>query len=214
MDLPFTEAEFFEVFAAYNQAIWPFQLVLTAAAVAMVMLVLAAPARAGRVVSLGLAALWMWMALGYHLAYFWSINPAAPVFAAISLGAAGAFLWQGILRQSLRFRPGMNATKSLGLVVTIFALAGYPVVCELLGQHYPAAPSFGLPCPTTIFTFGVLLMAVRPVPGWVLAGPIAWALIGSGAAFLLGVPQDLVLLLMAALGGYMLWRDRSAFIRT
>ena len=161
MDLPFTEAEFFEVFAAYNQAVWPMQFGLTAAAISMVLLVVLAPVRGGRLVSFGLAALWMWMALGYHLAFFWSINPAAPVFAVISLGAAGAFLWQGGLRQSLRFEPGMNATKGLGLVVTIFALVGYPVVCELLGQHYPAAPSFGLPCPTTIFTFGVLLMAAR-----------------------------------------------------
>lgn len=29
-----------------------------------------------------------------------------------------------------------------------------------LGDGYPLSPTFGLPCPTTIFTFGIFLLAV------------------------------------------------------
>src|SRR5665647_2806931 len=80
---------------------------------------------------------------------------------------------------------------------------------DRLGHHYPAAPTFGLPCPTTIFTFGVLLMAARPLPWLVLVAPMVWAAIGAAAAFSLGVTQDIGLLVMMVLGGYMLLSNQS-----
>lgn len=72
-----------------------------------------------------------------------------------------------------------------------------------MGHRYPATPSFGLPCPITIFTFGVLLMASAKLPKGLLAGPLVWALVGSSAAFALGVWQDLALVLVAGLGVYL-----------
>lgn len=65
-----------------------------------------------------------------------------------------------------------------------------------------------MPCPTTIFTFGILLMARAPVPGVVLVAPMLWAAIGAVAAFSLGVTQDLALLAMLLLVGYMLFGHR------
>jgi hypothetical protein len=204
MDMPFTRAQFFEAFAAYNEAIWPLQLVLNVVAVAMGVYLIRRPQRAGRTISLGLALLWLWLATGYHLAFFWAINPAAPVFAAVSLAAAAAFVWLGVYRSSLRFHAGLNAGKIAGLCMMAFSLAVYPVLGALLGDRYPAAPTFGLPCPTTIFTFGVLLMAARPVPGMLVIFPLAWAVIGSFAAFLLDVTQDLALVPTAAFGVHLL----------
>jgi hypothetical protein len=50
-------------------------------------------------------------------------------------------------------------------------------------------PTFGVPCATAIFTFGML--AWSPRPAWsLLLTPIAWALIGISAATQLGVPED------------------------
>lgn len=210
MTLPFTTAEFFQVFAAYNQAIWPLQALLTLLAAALLGMALFAPRQAGRVVALGLALLWAWLAVGYHLAFFRDINPAAPLFAALSLLGAAAFAWQGLHRRALRFDPGMDARKLLGLIVVAFALIGYPLIGSLAGHRYPSAPTFGVPCPTTIFTFGVLLMARPPVPPAVLVAPMLWAAIGSIAAFSLGVIQDLALLAMLLLGGYMLLNRRAA----
>lgn len=208
MNLPFTQAEFFAVFAAYNLAVWPLQFVLNALAIVMTIVVMLAPRKAGRSISAGLALLWAWLAIAYHLAFFWAINPAAPFFAAISLAAAAAFLWLGVFRSSLRFRSGMDARKLVGLIVILFALVGYPVIGEYAGHAYPAQPTFGLPCPTTIFTFGILLAAARPLPRWLLIAPMAWATIGVVAAFSLGVTQDLALGVVVLLGAYMLLFNR------
>jgi Family of unknown function (DUF6064) len=53
-------------------------------------------------------------------------------------------------------------------------------------------PTFGLPCPTTIFTAGLLLLA-PPHSRSVAIVPIVWSLIGGSAAFVLGVTADYAL---------------------
>lgn len=207
MNLPFTQQQFFEVFVAYNVAVWPAQWLLNCFAVALVALVFVAPERAGRVVSWGLALLWSWLALAYHLAFFWGINPAAPLFAAVSLAAAGAFAWSGV-RGLLRFGGSWSMPVLVGLLLVIFAIAVYPAVGFSIGHRYPAFPTFGLPCPTTLYTFGILLMA-SDLPKAAVIGPLAWAIIGSAAAFGLGVTQDLALLVAVPSALYLLRRGRS-----
>lgn len=209
MNLPFSREQFFEVIADYNVAVWPTQFGLTLLAVAIVVLVIRGPQRAGRLVSYGLALLWGWVAVAYHLAFFWSINPAAPIFAAVSIAAAAAFIWFGGIRGGLQFENRMSFTAIFGLVVVLFALAGYPAIGEYIGHRYPASPTFGLPCPTTIFTFGILLMAAPSLPKALVLAPLVWAVIGSTAAFALGVTQDLGLVVVAVLGVYMLLRRAS-----
>ena len=98
----------------------------------------------------------------------------------------------------------MDVRKIVGLAVTIYSLAVYAAIGVLLGNHYPAAPTFGLPCPTTIFTVGILLMAAQPMTRFLLLAPIAWAMIGAFAAFSLGITQDLSLVIIVGLCAYML----------
>lgn len=186
MNLPFTSAQFFEVFAHYNEAVWPVHILLYALALAVIVLALVVPARAGRAAAFVLAYLWAWVALVYQLGFFWQINPAAPGFAALSLLAMVGFLWAGSGKGRLRFVAGWSARKGGGLALAVFALAGYPLVGILFGHVYPAAPSFGLPCPTTLFTFGVLLMAAPGFPRVLVLAPLTWAIIGSSAALSLG----------------------------
>ena len=56
---------------------------------------------------------------------------------------------------------------------------------------YPATPLFGVaPCPTTLFTIGLLILARYPRPVVIALVPLAWSVIGGSAAILLGVPED------------------------
>ena len=115
-----------------------------------------------------------------------------------SLLGAAWLAWQGVARARLRFAFRSDARGWAGAGLIAYALVGYPLVSLALGHRYPETPTFGLPCPTTIFTIGLLLFAVPPMPRSVLVVPVLWAVVGSTAAFLLGVYQDLGLLVAAA----------------
>ncbi len=210
MQLPFTSAQFLDVFRAYNLAVWPAQLVLVALALAA----LAAAARGGRRASVAasaiLAALWAWLAIAYHLAFFARINPLAPAFAAASLAAAGIFAWLGVVRRRLAFAWPGGARGWAGALLAAFALAGYPVASRLAGHAFPATPTFGLPCPTTLFTVGMLAFLVAPYPRVPFVVPVAWCLVGAQAAVALAMPQDASLLAAAAVGIALAIRNRAA----
>jgi hypothetical protein len=94
-------------------------------------------------------------------------------------------------------------------------MAIYPVLGSLFGHTYPRAPMFGVaPCPATIFTFGMLLWATKPVPAYLLAIPLLWALIGLNAAISLRVPQDYGLAVAGVFGTVLvLVQNRECMVR-
>ena len=193
-ELPFTPEQFFAVFARYNKGVWPMQVVLYAIAILILALLFSGRAWASRQIAKLLAAVWAWMAIAYHFTYFSSINAAAWVFGAAFLLGGFAFVWSGVVKDRLAFQPVAGVRGIAGVAMFVFALVLYPVIGYFLGHRYPAAPTFGLPCPTTIFTLGLLLFAAHPVPRSVFVVPLLWAAVGSVAAFQLGVLEDLALL--------------------
>ena len=125
------------------------------------------------------------------------------------------FVWQGVVRRRLTFQwaPGPKAMSGVTLIV--FALVVYPVWSAYAGHPYPATPTFGMPCPTTIFTIGLLCFAVPPTPRSPLVVPVLWCAVGSQAAFLLGVQPDLGLIATGVVGLALLLRlGRSLQTRT
>jgi hypothetical protein len=68
----------------------------------------------------------------------------------------------------------------------------YPGINAVQHGTWSRIPTFGVPCPTTIFTAGLLMLAQRG--SWHLSiVPVIWSLIGGSAAFLLGVRTDYAL---------------------
>ena len=55
---------------------------------------------------------------------------------------------------------------------------------------YPSMPTFGLPCPATIFTICLMAFAMPTYPCSPPLMPVLWCLLGA-QAFPLGVIQDL-----------------------
>ncbi len=198
--LPFTSEQFFEVFVRYNDTVWPMQLVLNGAALICIGLLFVERAWASHMISLLLAGLWLWMALAYHLAFFSAINPAAWWFGILATLGALVFDWFGVVNDRLRFCASGGAWQVIGALLLIFALGIYPAVSYVIGHSYPAAPTFGLPCPTTVFTIGMLLFAEAPAPRAVFVVPILWSGIGSLATFCFGMYEDSSLLVSGAVG--------------
>jgi hypothetical protein len=86
----------------------------------------------------------------------------------------------------------------------------YPILGQLLGHLYPRCPTFGVPCPTTIFTFGMLLWTIGKVPKYVLIIPLLWSIIGFSAAINLGIKEDIGLLIAGLVATFMiLYKDRK-----
>ena len=208
MSLPFTRMEFFDVFVRYNEAVWPAQIVLNALAVVALGLVFVRRGHVDRFIAAILALLWLWMGAVYHLGYFRSINPAAIAFGGAFLLGAAAFAWEGVARNRLRFDARDRAQSRIGYALIAYALVVYPLLAVLLGHAYPAMPTFGLPCPTTIFTLGMLALLRPPYPRYVLAVPVLWALVGVQAALLLGVPEDFGLIFAGAAGLWLAFHGR------
>lgn len=194
MNPPFTPEQFLAVFARYNEAVWPMQILLNAAALLCVGLLFRPSVWASRASYLILSFLWAWMAIAYHFAFFSDINPAAWAFGAIFLLGSAVFACTGMVRADVSLRLVFGPRSIVGAVLIVFALVLYPVIGYSIGHRYPSAPTFGLPCPTTIFTLGLLLFSVKPVARWVFVVPVSWAAVGSLAAFQLGVLEDLGLL--------------------
>lgn len=209
--MPFTTAQFFGIFRDYNEAVWPFQLVLAALGLVAVGLLFVHRPFAGRLISAMLAGLWAWMAIAYHFLFFSRINLAAWAFGALFLVEAALFLWLGVIRGKLRTSMLVDARSRVGALLLLYAMVVYPLLGALFGHVYMESPTFGLPCPTTIFTFGLLLFLLEPFPRLILAVPILWAGVGSLAAFRLEVPQDLGLLVAGLVGLVLAFAPRLTF---
>jgi hypothetical protein len=208
MDLPFSLDQFMEVFRSYNLEVWPAQIV--AVAIAAICMLLAMRGIGSSVIGGLLALLWFWMGLVYHIVYFSSINPAAYLFGGLFILQGLLFLFDGILGKDLKFRMHRGSAGYVGLLLIAYALIFYPLLGILAGHRYPSSPTFGLPCPTTIFTFGLLLWTSHHVRWYLLAIPVLWSIIGSTAALRLGMVEDLGLPVAAVLAVTLLWlHDRE-----
>jgi hypothetical protein len=191
MQPPFSAQQFFEVMRHYNLAVWPAQVVLTALALVALGMLVRHRTWSARVILLALAGLWSWIAVMYHLAFFVAINPAAYAFAVLFLAGAAVFTWFAFRRADVAFAWAPGLRGALGAASIVYALVVYPVWSSGAGHAYPDLPTFGLPCPTTIFTIGMLAF-VRGARTWPLfVAPVLWSLIGLQAAFLFDVAPDL-----------------------
>lgn len=197
--MPFTSEQFFHIFEKYNVSVFPMQIVLVFMAVLTIWLTLKPKRFSNEFVSGLLGFLWIWTGLVYHLIFFTQINPAAYVFASLFVLQGALFLYEGIAKKRLGFCFEMNSYGFIGAMIIIYALPIYPLVGYLSGRIYPASPTFGAPCPTTIFTFGLLLWTNKNASLHLLIIPILWALIGSFAFSVFGVREDMGMLVAGIL---------------
>jgi len=91
---------------------------------------------------------------------------------------------------------GRGLRGGLAACFILYACA-YPFFALVTGLHWPRMPSFGVPCPTTLLTAGLLLSLGPASFRGLIVIPLVWCLIGGSAAILLGVLPDLALLLAA-----------------
>jgi uncharacterized protein DUF6064 len=190
MRLPFTHDQFLAAFGSYNTTLWPVVLGLWVSSVfALGRFLSGRPA--SRLLSVILVGSWLWGAM-YHFVYFAPINPAARIFGALFVIEAALLTWSGLIRSTLDFTPGRAPRHRIGTALFAYSLL-YPGLALAAGLHWPDLPTFGVPCPTTLMTVGLLLTVSSSGIRWVSVIPFLWTVIGGSAALLLGVLPDLAL---------------------
>jgi hypothetical protein len=118
------------------------------------------------------------------------------LFAAIFLLQAALLFWFGVIRRQLSFTASGTPWTPIAWLLVTYALL-YPAINVAEHRSVLNTPTFGLPCPTTIFSAGLLLLATPRITVLAIA-PIVWSAIGGSAAFIFGVTADYVLLFAGA----------------
>ena len=204
MKVPFTVEQFMEVFKNYNTAVFPMPVIFYLIGIAAIYFAVNKYIWSDKIITIILALLWLWMGIVYHLIFFTTINKAAYLFGAL-------YIIQGVLlayftflnnRLSFNFHPDIYGLTGSALIV--FAMIIYPVIGYFSGHVYPSSPTFGLPCPTTIFTLGLLLWTDKKCPPIILVIPFLWSILGFSAAVSLGVYEDIGLLIAGLVAASMI----------
>lgn len=210
MRMPFTADQFLALFRDYHANIGLAPAVLALLGVGIAALAFTRYPWRHHAIAGGLAVLWLWAGVVYHWTFFMRINPAAWVFGALFVLQASLLVAYGVLSRGMRFVPHHVSATVAGVALVAYALVVYPLLGLALGHGYPVGPSFGAPCPTTIFFFGMILLAVDTVPIAVLVLPMFWALAGTSAAVQLGMREDFGLAVAALVVLFEIVRHRHA----
>jgi hypothetical protein len=142
---------------------------------------------AGRAAFGLLAIQWAWSGAVYQWVYFRAINPAAVLFGAGFVVQAALFVWLATTSRAQVLGKRNQRTGLAGALVGCALL--YPLLGLSFGLQYPRVPLFAVLCPATLLTAGWLVAAVG-VPRVVNIVPLLWAVIGTSAAFALGIRAD------------------------
>jgi hypothetical protein len=200
-ELPFTIEQFLELFEVYNRSIWPSQLIAYLLGVIALILIIRNKPRSDSFINVILGTFWIWMGAVYHILFFSSINPAATIFGSLFILQGILFIVLNLTGLKLQFAFRKDLYGLIGDLYILYAMIGYPLLGHALGHIYPQSPVFGVtPCPTTIFTFGLLLLTKGRMPYWLLIIPGLWALIGFSAAVQLTIYEDMGLVIAGVTG--------------
>jgi Family of unknown function (DUF6064) len=197
MKTPFTTEKFFSVFENYNHSIFPVQIILFLFVVCAFLAIGTKIKQKDKIVAAILAILWLWIGIVYHIGFFSGINKVAYGFGVLFI-LQGLFIsWEGVLLYNLKFEFKTSLQAYFGYFFILYGLLIYPVVGYFMEQNLSRTISIGLPCPTTILTFGFFLLCDKKFSKYLLIIPSLWAVIGISAALTLGVYQDFMMIIAA-----------------
>jgi len=173
----FSDRVYVRLFELHNAALWPAQVATLFFGCVILYALLRAGRLAGRLVALGLGALWIWIAYAFFWQRYATINWAAP-------HVAPFFALEGVVLAALGTRCGFSLPESKDRSPSIFAalimlalcLFAYPLLAPALGRPLAAAEVFGIaPDPTAAATLAVLAVCRGRVRWFLMIVPLLWS---------------------------------------
>ena len=210
MKLPFTTEQFFNVIEKYNLTMFPFQLIFLLLGIVCLILLHTKLSAKDKLIGTYLGVLWIWIGVAYHLAFFTAINKAAFLFGGIFILQGLFILFSTFNKNRLTFTFTLQTKDYLGYFFILYGLIIYPILSYFAEGSFERTIVMGLPCPSTIFTFGFFILSGNRFPRYLLIIPSLWAVIGLSAAFDIGVFQDVMILIAAITADILLIRRKKA----
>jgi hypothetical protein len=210
MGIPFTVEQFLDVFARYNVAIWPMQVVAYVLGIAAIFFAVRKTGYSDRFISAILAFYWLWFGILFNMLYWSKLWSTAFIFGILAIIQGLLFLFSGVIKPHISFSFKLNTYAIIGIILMVYAMIGYPAIGSFFGRVYPQSPAFGLvPCPTAVYTFGLFLWTDKNLPKYLLIIPLIVAIAGLAAIFM-GVYEDVGLVVGGILGTILIFtRDKK-----
>jgi len=213
MKIPFTTEQFFEIIEKYNHAVFPAQLILILSGILSLILIHQKKDSKNKIIGGFLGILWIWTGIAYHFAFFTEINKAAYVFGGFFVLQGLLFLLETFPRKKLEFEFNGKFIDYLAYVFIIFGIIIYPIILYYLENSLGRTITLGLPCPSTILTFGFLMLTSSKLSKYLLIIPAFWTIVGTGAAINFGVYPDYLMPVSALIALiYLFVRKKGRFV--
>ena len=202
-----TLERFLDYTRIYNQDLYPAQYLMLGLGLITILLVFFRTERSSRFISAILAFFYGWIGIQFYMVYFKEFMPIPFVFAILFILQALIFILEGTVRNRISFRFKADLYGLTGTLLLLYAIFGYQALEYILGRGYPEILSFGMfPCPTVIFSLGILLWTEKKFPSYILIFPIINALSGFIPAFMIGIIEDIGLIISGLLVLFLLSR--------
>lgn len=206
MKIPFTTEQFFNVFEKYNSTVFPFQWIIMLLGIFALLLVHSKNSLKNKVIGCFLGSLWVWMGIVYHIMFFTAINKLAFVFGGFFILQGLLILLSTFLKNELVFGISTQPKNYWSYFIILFGLILYPIISYLVQGSFNRTIGLGLPCPSTIFTFGIFMLAGDRLPKYLLIIPSIWSMVGLSAAIQFGVYQDIMMPITAIIAGAIVFK--------
>jgi len=197
MNIPFTTEQFFDVIAIYNIAVFPIQILMVLAGIVCVIFLHSEKSYKDKIIGSYIGILWLWIGIVYHLIFFTSINTAAYLFGILFILQGLLVLFATVRGEKLKFKFDANVMGYVAYFILVFAIIIYPILLYFFENSIFTTITLGLPCPSSILTFGIFILSTKRFPKYLLIIPSLWTIIGTSAAFNFGVYPDYMMLITA-----------------
>lgn len=190
MVISFTLKDFLEMIATYNKTFWPMQIIVYALGLIALLLAIINTDYSSKFISAILVFFWMWVGMVFEILFFSKLFPLS-ISTAILIIIEGLLLaWFGIFKKDLTFKFKLDVYGVVGSLIIFYGMIVYPAIEYLLRRGYPQLLLVGLtPCPTVIFTLGMLLWSEK-LPKYIVVIPFIYSLSGV-IPISIGIAEDI-----------------------
>ena len=186
----FSPRTYYRMFELYHQAVWPAQLIVLAAVVAIIVLLTRNDRWRDVAVAALLAACWFWVAVAFQLRRYATINWAARYFAVLFFAQGALLVWYGLVRRRLVFDRSRLGRPWLAPALFLLAVALPPLAGAMSDRTWAQVELVGLtPDATTVATLGLLIASSPRAPRLLAIAPLAWCVIGGATLWALESPE-------------------------